>query len=113
MAADSEVSRGRKTLLLHAHADDQLLGLHSQAHPWGQLMLLIFSHRSLLLRYIMAMVVVVGRGGGTWQAVAHAEEHCPSPENLSPRFTYLRAMTNRITELLISETLFLFRDSLL
>ena len=27
-------------------------------------MLLIFSHRSLLLRYIMAMVVVVGREGG-------------------------------------------------
>ena len=64
MAADSEVSRGRKTLLLHAHADDQLLGLHSQAHLWGQLMLLIFSHRSILLRYIMAMVVVVERKGG-------------------------------------------------
>ena len=30
-----------------------------------------------------------GEGGGdTWQAEAHAEEHCPLPENFSLRFTY-------------------------
>ena len=41
---------------------------------WGQLMLLIFSHRSLLLRYIMAMVVVVGREGrGGGGGGLHAE----------------------------------------
>ena len=74
MAADSEVSRGRKTLLLHAQADDQLLGLHSQAHPqcqWPAYVAHLLSQvPSAMLRYIMAMVVVVGREGGgcTWQA---------------------------------------------
>ena len=78
----------------------------------ASLMLIIFSQRSLLLRYIMAMVVVMV--GGHMAGWAHAEEHCPLQVHilLLDELT-LRAITNRITELLISETVFMFRDSLL